>query len=102
MDSLGRFFAKRYGYAVAVMLPVVGGCVVIGLVLNVLGARGASRGLQDGIAIFGMLLLMTLFGVVILAHRPLPGPFGAWQRLWKRIPTWNGRIAEMAREKRGK
>lgn len=96
MDSLGRFFVKRYGYALAFAAPVIVGAIAIGVLSNVLDARGASQGMQDGVAIVGMLILMLALGIVIIVRRPLPGIFGKWQGLWNKIPTWRARLAERA------
>ncbi len=94
------FFAKRYGYALLFASPIILGAIAIGMLSNILQVRGALQGVQDGVAIVGMLVLMLALGVVIVVRKPLPGIFGRWQGLLSKIPTWRMRLAEHAEEQR--
>ena len=94
------FYCKRYGYALATIIPILIGCVLVVTILNVLDSYGVSQQAQDSFAIIGMLLLMIALGIVILAREPLPGLLGSWQKFWNKIPTWKRRIAERTQEKK--
>lgn len=94
MKTLGRFLARRYGYALAFASPVILGAIAIGTLSNVLESRGVSRGARDGVVIVGMFVLVLALGVAIVARKPLPGIFGRWQGLWNKIPTWRSWITD--------
>ncbi len=94
MDSLGKFLAKRYGYAGAFALPIILGAIGIGVLSNILEAQGVSQEVQDGVSLVAMLLLILVSAITIIVRKPLPGVLGSWQRLWNNIPTWRSRFTD--------
>lgn len=95
--SLGTFFAKRYGYALLFAMPLVVFIVVLTVVLPRLRLNQEQ---QDLYSIGPAMLLFFLMVYIMFTRRTLRGILGAWQRLYRKIPTWSQYLAERNNQER--
>jgi|GEM_PF-2089302 ABC-type proline/glycine betaine transport system permease subunit len=100
MEPLGQFLKKRYGRTFGFALPIILGCVALGMLGNVLEKNGVSHESADMVVLFGVLIMVAIAVLVMFSRSALPGPLGRWQKLWRDIPTWKARRNEYDQTKK--